>query len=158
MLPLKPQSGLPFFMRKRCNVFDDRSKFVSSINISAKKLYERLKFNEDQKPPGQFDILNVSLSNYEISISPRVVFSSGQLMEVLVKTNEPISFGVNHKTFLRLLRIMTLGKEIHQIFLAYQPGENKLILADGQGETHFMTELCTLKEMNESLLHLKLNN
>ncbi|KAI3899510.1 hypothetical protein MKW92_016613 [Papaver armeniacum] len=160
--PVKPQCGLPVFMYKRDNVFDVRSKFVSRIKISAKKLYEQLKTYEDQKPPGEFDILNVSLSNNEISISSLVTslvnFSSDQLMEVLVQTNEAITFGVDHKTFMRLLRIMALGKEVHPILLAYQPGEDKLILKDRQGETHFTTVPCTPKEINESLLNLKLNN
>ncbi|KAI3836861.1 hypothetical protein MKW98_005194 [Papaver atlanticum] len=128
MQPVKPQSRPPVFMYKRHNVFDVRPKFVSRIKISAKKLYKQLKTYEDKKTS---------------CISSLVNFSSDQLMEFLVQTNEPISFGVDHKRFMRLLSLMALGKEVHPILL---------------GETHIMTLPCTPKEINESLLHFKLNN
>ncbi|MCL7045843.1 hypothetical protein MKW94_020810, partial [Papaver nudicaule] len=110
---LKPQPR----PRKYFDLFDVRSKFVSTIRISAKKLNEKLKLSEDQKLSGQFDILNVSLSNSKISISS------------LVKFSFPISFGVYHNSISRSLMSMARAhKEIRRIALAYQPEEKKLII------------------------------
>ncbi|KAI3882497.1 hypothetical protein MKW92_021720 [Papaver armeniacum] len=159
MPPLEPKSRPRIFRHKPFDVSDVRSKFVSSLKISAKKLYKQFKLIGDNKLVGPSDRLIFSLSNTEISISSLVTFSSPQMMEVLVQTNEPISFGVaNYRSFRRVLSVMSIGKEIDGIVLAYQPEEKTLILADAQGTTYIRTIPCTPKEINESLLHLKLNN
>ncbi|RZC87943.1 hypothetical protein C5167_004121 [Papaver somniferum] len=49
-------------------------------------------------------------------------------MEVLVQTNEPISFGVNYKPCRRVMNVMSIGKEIDEILLVYQPEEKKQII------------------------------
>ncbi|KAI3930416.1 hypothetical protein MKW92_014124 [Papaver armeniacum] len=157
MPPIEPKSGLEIFTRDL--MFE--SKFVSSIKISAKKLRKQLKLIGDNKRPGGFDILNISLSNSEISISSLVAFSSPEMMEVLVQTNEPISFGVNHLAFRSMLSVMSsmsIGKEIDEMVLAYQPEENKLILKNTQSLAYIRTVPRVPKEISESLLHLELNN
>ncbi|MCL7028712.1 hypothetical protein MKW94_015726, partial [Papaver nudicaule] len=114
---LKPQPRPLTVPRKHFDLFDVRSKFVSTIRISAKKLHEKLKLSEDQKLSGQFDILNVSLSNSKISISS------------LVKISSPISFGAYHNSISRSLMTMARAhKEIRRIALAYQPEEKQLII------------------------------
>ncbi|MCL7042191.1 hypothetical protein MKW94_009131 [Papaver nudicaule] len=153
---LEPQSGPPIIPPSHLDV-SDRSKFVSSIEISAKQFYYLLELNEDQKLSGQYDIVDVSLSNKEIRISSLVNFSSPQI-NVLVPANKPLSFAVNRKTLRWLLIMMAMGKEVHPIYLAYQPEENKLILADVKGQIYIETLPCTKKEISESLLHLKLDN
>ncbi|KAI3943879.1 hypothetical protein MKW92_013228 [Papaver armeniacum] len=151
---------MPLIPDKPFDVFDVRSKFVSCIKISPKKLNDFLKLDEEKKLSGKFDILDVSLSNMEISFSSLVNFSSAQeQIKVLVPTNEPISFGVGRKTLRKGLWMMAVGKEVNRIYLAYQPEEEKkLILADAQGQVYLETVPCTQKEISESPLHLKLNN
>lgn len=74
----EPRSRRPrtLINHKPFDIFDVRSKFVSSVNISAKKIHDLLKLDENQRLSGQFDILDVSLSNTGISISSLANFSS----------------------------------------------------------------------------------
>ncbi|RZC63845.1 hypothetical protein C5167_025590 [Papaver somniferum] len=155
----EPRSRRPrtLINHKPFDIFDVRSKFVSSVNISAKKIHDLLKLDENQRLSGQFDILDVSLSNTGISISSLANFSSDKI-NVLVPTNEPITFGVKRRLLSDGLRLMAVGNKVNKIYLAYQPEEEKLTFADAQGQMFLETFPCTKKEISESLVHLNLNN
>ncbi|KAI3863795.1 hypothetical protein MKW98_031387 [Papaver atlanticum] len=122
------------------NVFDAKNTFAAIIPISAKTLYKLCFPNKDQKLSSEFDVLNVILSNTEIRISSLVHFQSDKI-KIQIPTAEPISFGIDLKSFTRALKIMkVVRKRIHRIVIAYQAEENRLIIANGRVEVFIKTD------------------